>query len=384
MGASTAELVWMAGEDHIRHDPDVPSTRGRSGLWLIGAVTAMQDSAALFGFLRAGAERGERAALATLTAVIGSATRRIGTQLAVRADGATFGSLSGGCLEAAVAAEAQAAMATGRARSVRFGAGSRFIDIRLPCGGGIDLLVSPPMPDRTVDRASALLGRRRPVTLRLSADGHVSAGPSRPGDRTGWSGAHFLVRHEPPLRLVVVGQGAEPAALLRLVRGFGAEAVLVSPDRTCVADAARLGFAAELLDRERWPDLLAADGHTAVVVLFHDHDRETRLLARVLAGDAFFVGAMGSRKIHAERCRRLAQAGVPVDAIARVVGPVGLIEATRDPQSMAVSILAQVIERHEAMLQAGPARRPDACRNLPAEAAVLDPRTARYEVPASC
>ena len=340
----------------------------------------MQDSAALFAFLSADVAENGRVALATLTAVSGSAARRIGTQLAVRADGTMFGSLSGGCLEAAVVAEAQLAMETGRARTVRFGAGSRFMDIRLPCGGGIDLLVSPQVSGGAINRARALLERRRPVTLRLSADGQVTAGPSRPEDRAGWNGTRFLVRHEPPLRFVIVGDGAEPGALLRLVRGFGAEAVLVSPDRNCVAEAVRSGFAAAALNGERWPDLLAADRHTAVIVLFHDHDREPPLLARVLAGDAFFVGAMGSRRAHAERCRRLAQAGVSPDAIARVVGPVGLIEATRDPQSMAVSILAQVIESHEAMLQAGPVRRPGAGRGT----IVLDPRPARHEMPASC
>lgn len=86
-------------------------------------------------FLRDCAERGERAALVMLTDVTGSAARAPGEHMAVVESGRLLGSFSGGCVEAAVSAEAQEVLAERRARHVRYGDGSRNIDIRLPCGG---------------------------------------------------------------------------------------------------------------------------------------------------------------------------------------------------------------------------------------------------------
>jgi len=306
----------------------------------------MKQALAILHFLRDCAERGERAALVTLTDVTGSAARAPGEHMAVAESGRALGSFSGGCVEAAVIAEAQEVLAEGRARHVRYGDGSRYIDIRLPCGGGIDLLFTPAPDRRQIDCAIAVLERREPLTLRLTASGDLVAARSEEGDRTQWHDTAFIVRHDPVLRLIVMGHGAEPAAMLDIARAYGADVMLVSPQGSLVESAREKGMPAELLRFVGRVEGLIVDPWTAVITLFHDHDWETPLLLQVLDQRPFFVGAMGSMRTHLERQRRLLDAGADAGDIARVTGPVGLIKATRDPQTLALSIMAQVVQAY--------------------------------------
>ncbi len=308
----------------------------------------MKQALAILHFLRDCAERGERAALVTLTDVTGSAARAPGEHMAVAESGRSLGSFSGGCVEAAVIAEAQEVLAEGCARHVRYGDGSRYIDIRLPCGGGIDLLFTPTPDRRQIDCAIAVLERREPLTLQLTQDGDLVAARSDVDHCTQWRDTAFIVRHDPVLRLVVMGHGAEPAAMLDIARAYGAEVMLLSPQNSLVEDAREKGMSAALLRFVGRVDGLVIDPWTAVITLFHDHDWETPLLLQVMEQLPFFVGAMGSLRTHLERQRRLLEAGAIPDDIARVVGPVGLIKATRDPQTLALSIMAQVVQAYEA------------------------------------
>ncbi|MBE7211774.1 MAG: XdhC family protein [Gluconacetobacter diazotrophicus] len=313
----------------------------------------MTDAAALFGFLLDRRRRGEDAALVTLVGVVGGGARSPGAQMAVGADGGVLGSFTAGCADAAVVAEARDAMRAGRARTVRFGVDSPYMDIRLPCGGGIDLLFTPGPSLAALERAAALLADRRPVAQQLSVDGGMTVVAADDDDRTGWDGAGFRCRLEPRLRLLVAGHGAEPLALLRLGRGIEAEASLLSPDADCLAAATSMGVPADRLHPGFRLDELRIDARTAAVLLFHDHEWETRILQRAIASRAFFIGAMGSRRTHAERCRRLAAAGATPGDLARIIGPVGLIEAARDPETLAVSVLAQVMAEQVRALRAG-------------------------------
>jgi len=207
----------------------------------------MKQALAILRFLRDCDDCDERPALVTLTDVTGSAARASGEHMAVAESGRSLGSFSGGCVEAAVIAEAQEVLAEGRARHVRYGDGSRYIDIRLPCGGGIDLLFTPAPDRRQIDRAIAVLQGREPVTLHLSLDGTIVAARSREGDRTLWHDTIFSVRHDPVLRLVIMGHGAEPAALLDIACAYGADATLLSPQASLVEDARRKRLSADLL-----------------------------------------------------------------------------------------------------------------------------------------
>jgi xanthine dehydrogenase accessory factor len=303
----------------------------------------VKDAVQILRFLLDADSRGEHVALITITGVFGGSPREPGAHMAVSESGAFLGALSGGCVEAAIIGEAKRVIESGWAEGLRLGEGSPLIDIRLPCGGGMDILIAPVRDIRTLKQAATWLTARRPIVLLLGQHGDVTARLARPDDLTGWHAARFLARHEPDMRLVIAGHGAEMLALTKLGLSYGAEILLLSPDQAMVDTATGLGAQAQkLLSRHHAPQF-SIDPQTAVVLLFHDHDWEDALLAHALAQPGFFVGAMGSRTTHARRLRRLAKNGVPEPARSRLVGPIGLITRARDPDTLALSALAQIV-----------------------------------------
>jgi xanthine dehydrogenase accessory factor len=88
--------------------------------------------------------------------------------------------------------------------------------------------------------------------------------------------------------------------------------------------------------------VLRPDRRTAIVTLTHDPKIDDPALTAALRSDAFYIGALGSRKTHASRCQRLAEAGFTPTDLARIHGPVGLNIGALSPAEIAVSILAQI------------------------------------------
>lgn len=259
------------------------------------------------------------AALCTIVAIDGSFSRRLGAQLAVGADGRTAGSLADGCLEEELAAQAAALRGAGP-RVLRFGKGSPFIDFRMPCGSGIDVLVDPAPDQAALARAVESLDRRQPAELALPV-----AGPGMLSRRV----------YIPSLRLVVCGAGPEVRWLQTLAASFGADCIITGPDQR--------------LTLGRAPEGIAVDAWSAVVLLFHDHEWEVALLDWALKSDAFSIGAIGGLAARENRLAELERRGWPAEAIARVKCPVGLIRRARDVRVLALSILAEVVEAYECL-----------------------------------
>ena len=306
----------------------------------------MKNTIQILRFLSEAHARGEETALVTITDVIGQGARSPGTHIAVSSSGASIGSLSGGCVEAAAICEALEAIKAGGASTIRFGAGSPYIDIRLPCGGAMDLLIVPNPPITVVADAISRLERRETVALQLSRTGAMSLGTdSEPA--TGWVGETFPAVHRPDLRLVILGQGAETICLARFAVAFGADVVVISPDDAIVAEAALLGVNAQTLQRQGRSDHLIGDPFSAAVFLFHDHAWETDLLVQALDQDFFLIGAMGSHATQKRRMENLRLQGVGQEKRASILGPIGLIPGARDPQTLALSILSQIVARYE-------------------------------------
>jgi xanthine dehydrogenase accessory factor len=303
----------------------------------------MRNALAVFRFLRQSADEGRPAALVTLTDVVGSSARAAGTQMAVAADGSTEGSLSGGCVEAAVIAEALSCLDTRRSRHVRFGLGSPYIDIRLPCGGGMDLLFTPNPPAEALNLVIDMLEARTAVSLAIGRDGALAVDAS--GDE-GWRHDAYHVHHRPDLRLTLLGHGAELVSLARLSAVHGADLRVLTPDVDILTTVRAAGLSAERLRSRNATVNLAADAETAIIFLFHDHDWEGDLIVQALRTRAFYIGAMGSAATHAVRCRTLLDLGASPKDIERVRGPAGLIPATRDPDTLALSVLSQVVLEH--------------------------------------
>lgn len=273
---------------------------------MAGAAPPVDDRSAL----RAAMEPG--VGLCTIVNIAGSYSRRVGAQLAVLPDGRTVGSLADGCLERQLAAELARARAAGQPVLRRFGAGSAQIDFRLPCGSGIDVLIDP-APDRAlVQAAVAALVRRQAAALPL---------PLGQGVR----------RYIPPPRLLAFGEGPELAALLALAQAAG-----------MVAEAASGPLALGDVPRD-----VPVDAWTAIILLYHDHEWETPLLRWALDTPAFLIGAQGGAQARADRLERLATEGVGAGDLARIVSPIGLIARSREPQVLALSVLAQLVEAYE-------------------------------------
>lgn len=311
-----------------------------------GAVDVAPDSpAAVFELLAEGTARRLRRALVTIVAVEGGSARPVGTQLAVLADGSFAGYLSGGCIEAAIALEAVGALTGGRNRMLRIGRGSPYLDLTLPCGGGMDLYIAREPDPEVVAQVRQELAARRCVALAFDpATERIAVVDSKLPEPapSGWSGSVFVRHYAPRTRLVLIGGGIELETTARLAAGAGFEVAAHCSDAQSAAHLAATGIAVHPLDgRETLPEL-ALDAFSAVVTLFHDLDREMAILRAALASKAFLVGALGGRRTHQQRCERLLAAGVPASDIARIKGPVGLFGPSRDAASLAISILAQV------------------------------------------
>ena len=252
--------------------------------------------------------------LCTIVNIEGSFSRRLGAQLAVHPDGSVTGSLSDGCLEQELVA--QIARGGGR-RVLRYGAGSAQVDFRLPCGGGLDILIDP-NPDRAACRqVTAALDAREQGTLALPPESPLA-------ER----------RYVPQLRLMLFGEGPELEAMSVLAAASGM--VVETYDRT--------GGSLALGQR---PDHLTADRWTAIVLLFHDHEWEAAILDWALRSPAFFIGAQGGAPARAQRAARLLAMGYAEPQLARIASPIGTVSHSREPAALALSVLAGVAGEYE-------------------------------------
>jgi xanthine dehydrogenase accessory factor len=168
----------------------------------------------------------------------------------------------------------------------------------------------------------------------------------------------FLQVSNPPLRLFVVGAVHISQALVPMASLAGYDVTVIDPRRAFATDA-RFPDVKLMGD---WPDdamaVLKPDRRTAVVALTHDPKIDDPALQAALRSDAFYIGALGSRKTHANRLARLREAGFDEPLTARIHGPIGLRIGARSPAEIAISILAEitsVLHASDRPVQAGAA-----------------------------
>ncbi|MFG2356387.1 XdhC family protein [Streptomyces sp. NPDC048521] len=337
-------------------------------------------------------EAGREFAVATVVAVGGSAPRGPGAALAVDRAGTVVGSVSGGCVEGAVYDLCRTALETGESVTERFGYSDEdAFAVGLTCGGTIDVLITPvggQAPDRTV-LASALsaAGRGEPAalarvargpaellgrTLLVRDDGTYEGGLGGHAelDRTAAAeararleagstgtvdlsadGSHcpggltlLVESHLPPPRMIVFGAVDFASALARAGKFLGYH-VTVCDARPVFATRARFPDADEVV--VDWPHRYlrrtATDARTVLCVLTHDAKFDVPLLKTALGMPVAFVGAMGSRRTHEDRNRRLREEGVSERELARLRSPIGLDLGARTPEETALSIVAEIV-----------------------------------------
>lgn len=337
-------------------------------------------------------------AVATVVSVTGSAPREPGSTMFVHRDGTTIGSLSGGCVEAAVVDAALTALTTDRAELVGFGDtdGTGF-DVALTCGGELTVLVQPlnqlagvlpglravaeRSPDGALDGALDLVRALPGSTVPLPGPFLVRDGDALPAARvpglpertTGDLAAalqsgvtttvpvvgppevgcpelgRLLVEsRRSPARLLIYGANDHAAALARLARPLGWQ-VTVCDARPVFATALRHPDAHDVVVQSPVDHLEAeaaagrVDGRTAVVVLGHDPRFDLAVLDRALRLGLAYVGAMGSRTTDGRRRQDLLAGGLPAHLLASLHSPIGLDLGARTPPEVAVSILAEII-----------------------------------------
>jgi xanthine dehydrogenase accessory factor len=290
--------------------------------------------------------RGLRTALVTLVAIDGSFPRALGAQMAIAEDGSAAGYISGGCLESALIAEAQDAMAERKNRLVRYGKGSKYFDIVLPCGSGVDVYFDINLPTRLTERILAELISRRPALLQTSlANGRSVLVASEDEEPliTERRENVFARAYQPRLKLVIAGMGPAVSLLARLASTAEMDVEILTPEAGLIEEAARRGFSARTLTLGGAQPALTLDTWTAVALLFHDHGWEQPLLPVFLKSECFYIGAVGSSGTRQARQRALAEMGLDPAAMTTLRTPAGMIPHAKQPAELAVSILADIV-----------------------------------------
>ena len=315
---------------------------------------------------------GEGVALATVTRTWGSSPCPAGSHLAVRADSAFEGSVSGGCIEGEVVTASLKAIRDGGLANLEFGVADEDAwAVGLACGGRVAVFVAALDDGRAavLDTLEAARARHVPAALLIDTktgahalwqSGKVVNGAIEltavqaadlterfTTDRSGIledeaARPVFARIYNPQLRLLIVGAVHIAQRLAEIGVSVGYDVTVVDPRDTWGTEARFPGIK---LDR-RWPSTaledLKPDARTAVVTLSHDPKLDDPALLAALASDAFYIGSLGSRRTHAKRLERLKQAGVDEETMKRIHAPVGLDIGAETPAEIALAALAEI------------------------------------------
>ncbi|MFF2467684.1 XdhC family protein [Streptomyces mirabilis] len=325
--------------------------------------------------------------LATVVTVSRSAPRDPGAAMAVGPGDEVVGSVSGGCVEGAVYELAQEVVATGEARLETFGYSDEdAFAVGLTCGGEITLLIRrvTPAEDPSFAAVADSVAAGRPVTVATVIEGPAPLGatlgvwPDEVAGSLGSTGLDvavtadargelaqgatirrhygphgerredavtvFLHSFAPPPRMLVFGAIDYAAAVARIGDFLGYR-VTVCDARPVFATAKRFPAGVEVV--VDWPHRYlrgtATDARTVICVLTHDPKFDVPLLEEALRRPAAYIGAMGSRRTHDDRRKRLIDAGLSEGELSRLRSPVGLDLGARTPEEVAVSVAAEIV-----------------------------------------
>jgi len=283
----------------------------------------------------------EDSILAIIAGVEGPSYRPLGAMMAVMSDGSRVGTLSSGCIEADIALHATEALKAKSPRMLRYGKGSPFVDIELPCGGGLDILLVPTPNKPALNEIATRQAARDGCSLRIDVESAAMA--VRDNAKTEREGSTLTVQFDPAIRFLVFGKGPEATTFAALVNSAGYPILLLSPDTETLQSGESVGCPTHHMTTKRFPKDVSVDQHTAIVLFFHDHDWEPLILHRALETDAFYIGSQGSQRARDARVATLQAMGVSASDIIRLRGPVGLIPSARDAGTLAVSVLAEIL-----------------------------------------
>jgi xanthine dehydrogenase accessory factor len=300
-------------------------------------------------------ERGIGAVIATVVETWGSAPRRVGSQLIVSGDGNMEGSVSGGCVEGAVVLEALESLKDGKTKMLEYGVSDDdAFAVGLACGGKIRVLVEPvgkQMPQELLQELGFAISRDQSVIYEINIKTmqrrlvYSEYEDRIRKDRSGFEDDQitFLNVYSPKIKMDIVGAVHIAQALVPIAKIAGFSPRIIDP-RESFANHERFGGIEISND---FPDLALTktkpNYRTAVVLLSHDPKLDDPALHIALQSEAFYIGALGSKKTHHKRKERLRNSGFKEKQIERIYGPIGLNIGASSPEEIAISILSEVI-----------------------------------------
>jgi len=311
----------------------------------------------VLGDVLAWRQAGRRVTLVTVVETWGSAPRPPGALLAVRDDGVVSGSVSGGCVEDDLIARIKAgeydalthpsmvAYGVSKEEAARFG---------LPCGGTLRLVQEPVKEVAWIEEVLQRTSSHQLVAriLKLST-GEVTLSEAARGDGLQFDGLTLTTLFGPRWRLLLIGAGQLSQAVAHMAKLLDFEVLVCDPREEYAATLGLDGVTRVMGMPDDVVLELKPDAHTAIVALTHDSKLDDMALMEALNSEAFYLGALGSRRNQATRKQRLMEHfDVRVEALERLHGPVGLNIGAKTPAEIAVSIIAQIVQIKNAAVAA--------------------------------
>lgn len=302
--------------------------------------------------LRGWRQAGQQALLVTVVRTWGSSPRPVGSIMALNESGAVVGSVSGGCIEDDLIARyarqgnADALPHSGAPQFAKYGVSAdeahRF---GLPCGGTLELLFEfDPDAASLAELVRALdAGRlmRRRVTL---ADGHVTLQPADAPAELSVDEVQLTNTFGPEYRMLIIGAGQMSEYLATMAQFCGFAVTVCDPREEYRGgwSVAGVQIATDMPD-----DVVTAfkpDKRSCVIALTHDPKLDDLALLEALGSDAFYIGALGSRRNNAARRQRLIEHfDQTEESLQPLRGPVGIFIGSKTPPEIAVSVMAEVL-----------------------------------------
>lgn len=327
-------------------------------------------------------KEGQAVALATVIKTWGSSPRPVGAGLAVTGDGQIIGSVSGGCVEGAVIETAREVLRSGKPVRLFFGvADDDAWEVGLACGGEIEVFI------RNFDK-SQLGSWRKALNTEQTFCGCLKVGgpddflgrelmilesgktfgDTFPGEELdliinlamhqlqgGTSGCQkindlqsnefFMHLVKPKPKLILVGGVHIAIPLVKMAEIVGFDVIVIDPRRLFGTEE-RFPEVKQLI--QEWPgqafQKIDINQSTAIIMLTHDPKIDDPALKIALGSPAFYVGALGSKKTHQKRIKRLAKDGVESKKLDLIHAPIGLDLGGRSPEEIALAVIAEVVK----------------------------------------
>ncbi len=325
----------------------------------------------------------KKAAIATVVKIYGSAPRGLGAKMAVNEDGQMAGSVSGGCVEGAVVGEALQVIKSQQPKLLHYGISNETaFSVGLACGGEIEIFVEPLKENVFLHLMEDLKKQRLTVLVKIIQGNFLGAAfqfynqesffdwgdfpdqirqnviqeakiqlstqqcARKKIDLGGEELEIFYDVFPPEPKLVMIGAVHIAIPLVKFAKEVGFQTIVVDP-RKAFATPERFAHADQLI--LKWPqDYLVEnppDEGTYVVTISHDEKLDVPALRIACESDAFYVGALGSKKTFSGYKQQIIEAGGDEYAVERIYSPVGLDIGARGPEEIALAIIAQVVKR---------------------------------------